>query len=154
MMENPTGIIQSLVSDANGTRAIVAVDVSAACPRCASGKGCGAGLLTGRDRERRVEARIRTGDPLQQGDRVEIALAPSNLLLAAVIVYGLPMLGAVLAAALAYALALGDIAAAVAALAGLATGLTIGTWRLRQSSCLSRFVPTVEKRLPRPERGA
>ncbi len=117
----------SLVDRADGARAIVDIEVAAACPRCAAGKGCGAGLIS--------------------NDLVEIALAPDNLLRAAAIVYGLPMLGAVAAAALAYVLSLGDAAAAVAALAGLSAGFAIGRWRLRRISCLRRFVPSVQRRL-------
>ena len=55
-MDNPTGKIQSLIASDGDLRAVVEVDVSAACPRCAAGKGCGAGLFTGSNRKRRVEA--------------------------------------------------------------------------------------------------
>ncbi len=153
-MDNPTGIIQSLVTDANGTRAIVEVDVSTACPRCAAGKGCGAGLLVGSGRLRRVEAAFGADMVLVEGDSVEISLASSNLLQAALIVYGLPLLGAILAAGLAYVLALGDGAAAVAAIIGLSAGLLAGRWRLRRNACIDDFVPRVEKRLQRAQNGA
>ena len=152
-MDNPKGKIQSLISDANGTRAVIGVDVTAACPRCAAGKGCGAGFMSGGSRERQVEASIPAGLELAEGDVVEIALAPHNLLRAALIVYGLPLLGAAIAAALAYGLAMGDVAAAVAALAGLAAGLIVGHWRLRQEACLRRFVPTIERTLPDSQAG-
>lgn len=147
-MDNPQGRIQSLSGSERDVRAIVGIDVAVACPRCASGKGCGAGLFADSGRERRVEATVRPGLQLAEGDLVEVVLAPHNLLRAALIVYGLPMAGAIVGAALAYALALGDIAAASAALAGLALGLLLGRRRLRQHDCLSRFVPTVDKRLP------
>ncbi len=137
----------SLVDSTNGARAVVIVDVASACPRCAAGKGCGAGLFASSGSNRQIEATIRPGLDIAEEDIVEIGLAPDNLLQAAIIVYGLPMLGAVVAAAIAYTLALGDAAAAVAALLGLASGLAIGRWRLRQTACLQRFVPTVERRL-------
>ena len=44
-MENPTGRVVSLVDKRSGARAVVEVDAASACPRCAAGKGCGAGLL-------------------------------------------------------------------------------------------------------------
>ncbi len=135
----------SLVDSVDGARAIVAVEVAAACPRCAAGKGCGAGLLTGAGSERQVEASIRSGLHVATDDVVEISLAPDNLLHAAMIVYGLPMLGAATGAVIAFGFSLGDAAAAVAALLGLGLGLAVGRWRLRQESCLSRFVPTVER---------
>jgi len=126
-------------------RAVVGIDVAAACPRCAAGKGCGAGLLADAGRQRQVEATVIEGLQLHEGDLVEVALAPDNLLRAALIVYGLPMAGAILAALLAYALSLGDVGAAAAALAGLTLGLLLGRWRLRREACLSRFVPVIEK---------
>lgn len=146
-MDNPTGRIVSLVDSDNGARAVVVVEVAAACPRCAAGKGCGAGLLTGDGGERQVEASIRAGLSLATGDIVEISLAPDNLLHAAIIVYGLPMLGAAIGAVIAFGLSLGDAAAAIAALLGLGCGLLISRWRLQQESCLSRFVPTIERRV-------
>ena len=97
-MDNPTGTIHSLVADVHGARAIVEVDLSTACPRCAAGKGCGAGLLVGSSRLRQVEAAIGPGMVLAEGDSVEISLASSNLLQAALIVYGLPLFGAIGAA--------------------------------------------------------
>ena len=152
-MDNPSGIIQSLVSDERGTRAVVEVDVSTVCPRCAAGKGCGAGLLAGGGRPKRVEASFNINLDLAAGDNVEIALAPSNLLRASLIVYGLPMLGAVGGAGLAYLMTLGDAAAATAALVGLLSGWLVGRWRLRQRDCLANFVPTIERRLRSTQTG-
>ena len=137
----------SLVDHGDGKRAVVAVEVAAACPRCAAGKGCGAGLLTGTSGVRQVEASIGSGLNLTEGDNVEISLAPDNLLRAAIMVYGIPMLGAGIGAIVAFGLSLGDAAAAGAALLGLGLGLVVSRGRLRQESCLSRFVPTVERRI-------
>lgn len=145
-MANPSGIIQSLVSDARGKRAVVEVDVNVACPRCAAGKGCGAGLLAGSNRLRRVEVSYSEDLNLAEGDNVEIALTPNNLLRAALTVYGLPMLGAVAGAGLAYVMSLGDAAAAMAAILGLIGGLLVGRWRLRQAACLESFMPSIVKR--------
>jgi positive regulator of sigma E activity len=146
-MDNPSGTVVSLVDHGDSARAVVAVEVAAACPRCAAGKGCGAGLLTGTGGVRQVEAIISSGLDLADGDIVEISLAPDNLLRAAVIVYGIPMLGAAVGALVAFGGSLGDAAAAGAALLGLGCGLAISRWRLRQDSCLSQFVPTVERRI-------
>lgn len=145
-IDNPKGRVLSLVDSADGVRAIVTVEVASVCPRCATGKGCGAGIFTAGSGSREVEASVRSGLDVAVDDIVEISLAPENLLQAAVIVYGLPMLGAVIAAALAYALNLGDAGAAIAALLGLGAGLVTGRWRLRQTSCMQQFVPTVERK--------
>ena len=146
-MDNPTGKIQSLIASDGAVRAVVEADVSTACPRCAAGKGCGAGLFTGSNRKRRVEAIVGEHLALAEGDSVEISLASENLLNAALIVYGIPLFGAVTAAGLAYLLQLGDSAAAVAAVLGLGFGLLVGRWRLSRSECIENFVPYVEKRL-------
>jgi len=145
LMKNPIGKIVSLVDSATGVRATVAVELASACPRCAAGKGCGAGIFAAGSSRRQVEASVRPDLTLAVDDVVEVSLAPNNLLQAAFIVYGLPMLGAIVAAAIAWRLSLGDAAAAVAALLGLGSGLAVGRWRLRQPSCLRRFVPTVER---------
>ncbi len=138
----------SLIDSADGVRAVVDVDIVVSCPRCASGKGCGAGIFTANgDSAQPVEASVRTGLDLREGDVVEISLAPDNLLQAAIIVYGWPMLGAIIGAALAYGFSFGDAAAALAALIGLGAGLIVSRWRLRQRSCLRRFVPVVERRV-------
>lgn len=146
-MDNPKGRIQSLLRDDDGMRAVVDIDVAAVCPRCAAGKGCGAGLLSDAGGPRQVEVLVPPGLHVEEGDLVEVTLAPNRLLGAALIVYGLPLAGAIAAAALSYALRLGDVAAAVAAVAGLMTGLQIGRRRLSRDSCLSRFVPTIGKRV-------
>jgi len=146
-MENPNGRVRSLISESDGDRAIVEVDVTVACPRCAAGKGCGAGILGGSGRIRQIEVTVRPELGLCEGDQVEIALPSRDLLHAAAIVYGLPMLGAMFAAGLAFAMSLGDSAAAFWALGGLAVGLLAARWRLRQAACIGRFAPSVEKRL-------
>jgi sigma-E factor negative regulatory protein RseC len=146
-MDNPTGTIHSLVTGPSGTLAIVDVDVEAACPRCAAGKGCGAGLLTGAGRIRRVEAVVGDDMSLAAGDCVEIGLAPANLLRAAMLAYGLPLAGGVGFAGLAYLWAAGDTAAALAALAGMLLGLMLSRWRLSDSGCINDLVPHIERRL-------
>jgi len=147
-MNNPSGRVVSLIDGADGVRAVVDIELAASCPRCASGKGCGAGIFTASTGAKQpVEASVRTGLNLSEGDVVEISLAPDNLLQAAIIVYGLPMLGAIAGAASAYGFSSGDAAAALAALIGLGAGLIVSRWRLRQSSCLRRFVPIVERRV-------
>ncbi len=144
-MDNPRGRVLSLVPGDHGVRAIVAVQDAPVCPRCAAGKGCGAGIFAMRGAPGKVEADIPAGLRPQVDDRVEITLAPENLLKAAFIVYGLPMIGAIAGAALAYALAFGDAPAAFLALLGLACGLAVGRWRLRTADCLQRFTPRIER---------
>jgi sigma-E factor negative regulatory protein RseC len=142
-METPKGTVVSLSSREGDMHATIDVDVSSSCPRCAAGKGCGAGILAAGSGARQIQVLVDPELGLSEGDVVDLTLAPQNLLRAALIVYGLPMLGAIAGAAIAYALSLGDAGAAVSALVGLACGLLLGRWRLRQTSCLQQFVPTI-----------
>lgn len=143
-MDNPTGRVVSLVDSRDGARAVVEVDTAQTCPRCAAGKGCGAGLLQPGNR-RQIEVEIPDGMYPHVDDTVEVSLEPRNLLQAAATVYGLPLTGALAGAAFAYAMALGDTGAAAAALLGLAGGLAVSRWRLRQGPCLRSLMPTIER---------
>ena len=138
-MQSQQGTVIAIQSDVDGTRALVEVDIAAVCPRCASGKGCGAGL--GLKGNRRVEARVPAGANVDAGDTVQLSLASNNVLRAANIVYGWPLLAAAAAAALAYLAGLSDAGAALAAVAGLSAGLMLAKRRLR--GCLRDFTPEV-----------
>jgi sigma-E factor negative regulatory protein RseC len=144
-MDNPTGRVLSLVDSPDGARAIVMVRDVPACPRCAAGKGCGAGLLSTNTGERRIEASVPGGLAVAVDDDVEVSMAPDNILRAAAIVYGIPLLGALAGAVLAYIVSLGDSGAAGAALAGLGIGLVVSRQQLRRAGCLRRFTPVVER---------
>ena len=128
-------------------RAIVDVDAVAICPRCAEGKGCGAGIFGSSASERRVEALLSPGSTISIGDTVSLSLGSRNLLQAATIVYGWPLLGAAGGALLAQLGHFGDGGSAVAALAGLAAGAVLVRLRLGHRDCLTRFVPTVIDRI-------
>jgi sigma-E factor negative regulatory protein RseC len=147
-MRNPQGQIISMSSAGSQRQVVVEIESAVVCERCESGKGCGAGLLGSQQANKRVAAAVADDLDISTGDRVSIALAPQNVLRAAIIVYGYPLSGAVFAAFIAYTLRLGDIAAALAALVGLATGLLLAKKRLQNASCLREFTPTVIERLP------
>ena len=141
-MQTPTGTIVSLTDRAGSLRAVIEVDAAATCPRCAAGKGCGAGILDAGRRTKRVEAVIDPGMRLGEGDHVQLTLAPHSVLRASIIVYGVPLLGAVAGATVAYGFSLGDPAAALAALAGIGAGMLVGRRKLRRKECLREFIPT------------
>jgi sigma-E factor negative regulatory protein RseC len=142
-MENPQGRILSIYPNDSPPHAVVEVAASIRCARCAAGKGCGAGLLGGDEKPRRVDALITHDLVLVEGDQVSIELAPNNLLRASLIVYGLPLLGALTGAAGAWLSGTGDLGAAIAALAGAGLGMLAGRLRLQRSTCLQAFTPVV-----------
>ena len=137
-MEHPSGRV--LAVNQESPSAVVEVAAGFSCARCAAGKGCGAGIF-GRRGQSRIEAALPAGHTVEPGDIVKIALLPRQMLRAAGIVYGWPLVGAALGAALGFGL--GDTAAVLSALAGLAAGLGIARWRLRRSGCLAEFTPEV-----------
>ena len=143
-MDSPVGRI---VSIADG-QATVAVDAAAICARCAAGKGCGAGLLTGSNRSRLIDVQITPGLDLKVGDEVRLTLAPSHLLRAAIFAYGLPLLGVIVASGIAWYLSetLNDRFAVILAIGGLLTGAMFGRHFLNKDGCLKNLVPTVAER--------
>jgi len=146
-MENPRGRVIVVKPVDQSPHALVEVDASVSCARCAEGKGCGAGLLGGDTGSRRVDALIGPGLTVQEGDEVRIELSPSNLLQASMVVYGIPLTGAVAGASVSYLLGFGEFYAAVTALGGIVVGLLIARLHLRTSSCLRQFTPTIVERL-------
>ncbi len=145
-IDNPRGTVIGVIAAGGKPRAVVAVD-SAACPRCAAGRGCGAGVFGGAAEQRKVEAEIADGVVVVKGDTVELVLAPERLLTAAWLAYGLPLVGALVTAAAAAIVDVTEVLAALAALAGLVAGGVLARRRLLRDDCLRHFVPIIERRL-------
>ena len=146
-MQHPEGQVLSLDASSDPAHAVVEVAATFRCERCASGKGCGAGLLAGDAAPRRVDALVDRRLDLHVGDRVRLEIAGTSVLRAAGLVYGLPLGGALLGAGLAWWSGAGDAAAALAALAGALAGISAGRRRLRRETCLQQFRPVVTARL-------
>jgi sigma-E factor negative regulatory protein RseC len=143
-MDLPVGRI---ISVAPG-RATVSVEVSSACARCAAGKGCGAGLLGGGQRSSLLDVHVATDMDLKVGERVSLSLAPSQLLRAACLAYGLPLGAVIVALGIGWAVAgrMSDAVALLLAAAGLIAGTLLGRHYLNRGACLREFVPTVSGR--------
>ena len=150
-MEQATGYVIALETGSASLRAEVEVSAAVACARCASGRGCGAGLLGASEKNRRVHALIAAGVDVHEGDEVRIELSPLQLLRASWLVYGLPLVAAVIATGVAYLFGLDDFYAVVAAVVGMAAGLVVARRQLSSASCLYRFTPTIVARLPVPD---
>jgi sigma-E factor negative regulatory protein RseC len=146
-MKNFEGQIISMSADGSERTVVVEVISEVACERCASGKGCGAGLLGGKTSNRRVAATVVADLNVSNGDQVSISLEPQNLLRAAIIVYGYPMFAAVLAAIVAHFYDANDAISALLALAGLSAGVLIAKAILGRARCLREFTPLVVDRL-------
>ena len=148
-MEHSRGRIISVADDLS--HATVEVNTAVFCSRCASGKGCGAGIF-GSDRgPRRLDAPVVGHLELREGDEVQIELAPQSVLNAALIVYGIPLAATVLATGIAYVARLTDAEAVLAVIAGITVSVFISRRRLRRSNCLRQFTPAITGRLGRVE---
>ena len=125
--------------------AILSVAAGAACPRCAAGKGCGAGLISAADRHREIRVSFADGSQLKAGDRVALAIPAADLLRGAAYAYGLPLAGMVSALAVARLLQgpLTDLAAVLVAAGGLAAAWTVSRISLQRPHCFLRFHPEI-----------
>ncbi|MEL7186821.1 MAG: SoxR reducing system RseC family protein [Pseudomonadota bacterium] len=137
-MNKSTGRVVSV----NGGRATVKVAAEIVCPRCAAGKGCGAGLLGRGERNELIDVLVAPHAGIREGDTVDVMLESRSLLRASALVYGLPLVSAVVAAAIGWGLKLSETGTVVMALAGLAAGLCYARRRVRSESCLREFTPT------------
>ena len=126
---------------------LLKVDSRFNCARCAAGKGCGAGVAATSPGARPLEARLSPGLQVAAGQDVRIELAPRNLLMAAIVVYGAPLAGAVAGALLAWTSSAGDLVAAGFTAAGLAAGILASRFWLGRENCLRQFTPTVVAQL-------
>ena len=141
-MDSPVG---KIISIGNGN-ATVEVERIAACARCAAGKGCGAGLLSGTTKAATLQVSLSPHSQFSVGDEVSLKLEPAHLLRATILVYGLPLVGMVLGLSTGWLISrpLTDGAAVAFAVAGLATGLAAGRWQLNRNHCLRQFIPKIE----------
>ena len=145
-MDSP---VATIISISNET-AIVAVSRTVACARCAAGKGCGAGLLSGKSKPVNLEVPVPETLNLQVGDKVNLELSPDSLLRASFLVYGLPLIGVISTLILGrlFAGPLSDGYAVGLAIVGLVTGLIAGRARIGRNRCLEQFVPKISARAP------
>lgn len=145
-MDSPVATIIS-ISDGMAT---VTVSRSIACARCAAGKGCGAGLLSGKSKSARFVVPVPASMHLHAGDQVHLELSPESLLKASFLVYGLPLVGVIGALLFGWLVVgpLGDASAIGLAVSGLVAGLLAGRMRIGRDQCLERFVPTIAGRSP------
>jgi sigma-E factor negative regulatory protein RseC len=134
------------VSSVRDCVATIVVESPIGCHRCASGKGCGAGLLTGTEKQRQIEIIVPSGMNLHVGSGVRLAVAPRDLLRAASIAYGLPLVTMLAFIGLAWAWlgALDDLPAMLVAAVGLLAGLVAGRQLLKTEAACRHLVPVID----------
>ncbi len=115
------------------------------CGGCHAQSSCGVGLLGRVFRRSPSRFILPRSEPLSEGDRVYVGLHPSALLIAAVVGFGLPLLGLLLGSSSAVWLTPGnsDTAALLGGLTGLLFGLASVRWRFRRAQSDARFQPVL-----------
>jgi len=142
-MDRPRGRIIELIPGSVPRCAVVEVVTTVTCPRCASGRGCGAGLTGGNGVPRRVDAVLPAHLEVGDGDDVWLEFPSQNLLRAALIVYGLPLAGMLVVAGGTYLAGSSDLQAVAATLLAGLGGVATGRAYLQRRGCLRRFMPRV-----------
>lgn len=108
---------------------LIAVEPVPACRRCMEGRGCGAGLMFASGATE-IAVPAPPGLELVPGDAVELRLPAEALLRVALLAYGLPLAGLLLAAAGAALTGAGDLMTVLAAGFGTLAGALAARRRL------------------------
>jgi len=129
----------------SGRTAVVDVGSVPVCPRCAAGKGCGAGLFGTNAGAITLNVELPASGAFKAGESVQLAIPSSRLLRASMLAYGLPLLGALGLTMFGWLFVqpLSDAAAALFAMSGLLIGFFVGRRRLNKESCARQFQPEI-----------
>jgi sigma-E factor negative regulatory protein RseC len=141
---NASGRIRAIEIDGDERIALVDAGETAACPRCAAGRGCGAGISGSGKRAGPVPVRLEQTFAAVPGDAVSICLRQGALLRAAAVAYGLPLVGALAGGVVAQAAGAGDPASAVCVVLGLAGGIVCARRRARRHDLIAALRPTLQ----------
>ena len=139
-----TDPIATVISIADGKARVKIADRST-CPRCAAGKGCGAGIFGSTRESVTLTVRVNSGLNVSAGDRVTLSLAPTDLVHAALFAYGAPLGGLLFTSGMAYLLVdpLTDALALGFSAVGLLTGGFVGRILAQRDGCVSQMSPSI-----------
>ncbi len=138
-MEQARGHISAIHDD----HVTVEVNTASFCPRCAAGKGCGAGLIGSDSGPRHVDVSLPEHVDLVEGAEVTLELEPQSVLRAAVVVYGVPLLIMAVVSVVAVLLGWSDLVSAAVMVGAGVLGVSVSRRRLQRSNCLKQFTPVI-----------
>jgi len=113
---------QAIVTRRDGKRVELELQRGSACGQCELSQGCGTGALGRLLGKRSKPLVIETDRDLKPGDRLQLGLSESALVRASLTVYGLPLLGMVVAGLIASFAIESDVLIALAACTGFIGG--------------------------------
>lgn len=126
--------------------AVLETQRNSACSSCGASAGCGTSVLGEVLGRKQNLLRIDNDFDAVPGEQVIIGLAESDLLLASLAAYMLPIAGLIIFALAGLALGIGDVPVALGALAGFALGLYAARHLTRNAQ--DRFTPRYLRRAP------
>jgi sigma-E factor negative regulatory protein RseC len=122
---------QAIVTRCNGKQVELELQRGSACANCELSQGCGTGALGRLLGKRSKPLVIETDHDLKPGDRLQLGLSESALVKASMIVYGLPLLGMIVAGLLASFTIVSEALIALAAVVGFIVGLKLAVYLSR-----------------------
>ena len=133
---------QAIVTRCNGKQVELELQRGSACAQCELNRGCGTGALGRLLGKRSKPLVIETDHVLKPGDRLQLGLSESALVKASLTIYGLPLLGMVMAGLLASFAALSEALVALAAGVGFIAGFKFAAY-LSQTLEQDRLTPYI-----------
>jgi len=138
------GVVCELRRTASGALVQVRVEAARNCPRCAAGRGCGAGLFTRRSRIALLDVSCGADSGLAIGQPVTLSVAGHPLFRIALTAYGLPLAGIVLASGAAWLAGVGESFAILAAAGGLGASAGLARCRLKSAERAGKLALGIE----------
>ena len=135
---------QAIVTRCNGKQVELELQRGSACAGCELSQGCGTGALGRLLGKRSKPLVIETEHDLKPGDRLQLGLSETALVKASLIVYGLPLLGMIVAGLLAEFAAVSEALIALAAVIGFIVGFKLAAY-LSRSLEHDRLTPYIVK---------
>ncbi len=129
-----------------GDMAVLEARRTSACNGCGAAKGCGTFALGEFFGRKRNLLHIKNDFDAQTGEQVIIGMPESDLVLASLAVYMLPLLAMIGLSLLALSLGFGDVVAGLSAFAGLGGGLFLAGHLTNKAG--QRFRPIYLRRTP------
>ncbi|MDR0805185.1 MAG: SoxR-reducing system protein RseC [Enterobacteriaceae bacterium] len=113
------------------------------CSSCQSQASCGTRVLNKLGPQTIHDLKIPVAQPLSVGQRVELGIPESSLLLSALLVYIVPLLGILLCSSLCYFLIGSDIAAVLGAIIGGVLGFIVARFCAARLATNSSVYPVI-----------
>lgn len=138
--------VAAKIREINGRVATVVVTAAPMCPRCAAGRGCGAGIFHSGTNYPSMRIALPPSLRVEVDDEIRLAIDPRKLLLGAGLAYGIPLVAMVVALFVAQWVfgGMGDMGGIVVASGGLLTGMAVSRIYLARKPACKELIPVVQ----------